>query len=85
MSNTKTPKIHVALHKPTTVTGLISMVQAIEAAMASASTTFPSPTPSMAQFTGDINALLAAEMRPRRVQRERCRPATRSLRSRTRI
>jgi hypothetical protein len=61
MSNTKTPKIHVALHKPTTITGLISMVQAIEAATASASTTFPSPTPSMAQFISDIDALVAAE------------------------
>ena len=61
MSNTKTPKIHVALKKPKTVTGVISMVQAVEAAMASASTTFPSPTPSMAQFTSDINALVNAE------------------------
>ena len=61
MSVTKTPKIHVALKKPRSVTALSSMAQAIEAAMASASTTFPSPTPSMVQFTSDINALVIAE------------------------
>jgi hypothetical protein len=61
MSSTKTPKIHVALKRPRTVSGLISLAQAIEAAMASAATTFPSPTPILAQFTSDISALVTAE------------------------
>jgi hypothetical protein len=59
--STKTPKIHVALKRPRPVTGLISLVQAIEAAMSSASVTFPSPTPTMVQFTSDINELVTAE------------------------
>ena len=57
----KTPKIHVALKRPRPVTALISLVQAIEAAMSSASATFPSPTPTMAQFTSDISTLVTAE------------------------
>jgi hypothetical protein len=61
MSSTKTPKIHVALKRPRTVAGLISLAQAIEAAMASASTTFPSPTPTLAQLTSDISTLVTAE------------------------
>jgi hypothetical protein len=59
--SSKTPKIHVALKRPRSVTALISLVQAIEAAMASASVTFPSPTPTMAVFTSDINELVTAE------------------------
>ncbi len=58
---TKSPKIHVVLKRPRPVPLLISLAQAIEAAMASASLTFPSPVPPLAQFVSDINALIAAQ------------------------
>ena len=61
MPTKSTPKVHVVLKKPRPVTALISLAQAIEAAMASHTTTFPSPTPTLAQFTLDINALITAE------------------------
>jgi hypothetical protein len=62
MGNTNnTPKVHVVLKLPRPVPGIISMAQAIEAAMSAAATTFPSPTPTMTQFTSDINALVTAE------------------------
>ncbi len=58
---TQTPKIHVVLKRPRPVPLLISLAQAIEAAVASAATTFPSPTPPLAQLVSDINALIAAQ------------------------
>jgi hypothetical protein len=51
----------VVLKKPRPVTALISLAQAIEAAIGANVTTFPSPTPTIAQFTSDINALVTAE------------------------
>jgi hypothetical protein len=61
MTTNNTPKVHVVLKKPRTVTGIISMAQAIEAAMSANATTFPSPTPTMVQFMSDISALITAE------------------------
>ena len=61
MTTNNTPKVHVVLNKPRAVTGIISMAQAIEAAMSANATTFPSPTPTMVQFLSDINALITAE------------------------
>jgi hypothetical protein len=61
MATNNTPKVHVVLKKPRAVTGIISMAQAIEAAMSANATTFPSPTPTMTQFASDISALVAAE------------------------
>ncbi len=61
MATNNTPKVHVVLKKPRAITGIISMAQAIEAAMSANATTFPSPTPTMVQFLSDINALIAAE------------------------
>ncbi len=59
--STTTPKIHVVLKRPRPVSALISLAQAIEAAMSSAKVTFPSPTPTIAQFTSDIGDLVTAE------------------------
>jgi hypothetical protein len=63
MSNekTNTPKVCVTLNLPTRIPLLIQTAQAIEAAMSAAKATFPSPTPTMAQFSADIAALNAAE------------------------
>jgi hypothetical protein len=62
MGNTNNqPKVHVVLKMPRPVPGIISMAQAIEAAMSANATTFPTPVPSMVQFTSDINALVAAQ------------------------
>jgi hypothetical protein len=59
--STTTPKIHVVLKRPRPVSALISLAQAIESAMSSAKVTFPSPTPTLAQFTSDIGDLVTAE------------------------
>lgn len=61
MSNTKTPRIHVVLKRPTAVPAIISLAQAIEASISANATTFPTPVPTMAQFSSDISALIAAE------------------------
>ena len=61
MTVTTTPKIHVVLKRPRPVAALLSLAQAIDAAMSSATTTVPSPSPTMAQFTSDISALVTAE------------------------
>ncbi len=45
MSTTTTPKIHVVLKRPRPVSALISLAQAIEAAMTSAKVTFPVQLP----------------------------------------
>ncbi len=61
MNNNNTPKVHVVLKKPHAITGIISLAQAIEAAMAANATTFPSPTPTMVQYASDIQSLVAAQ------------------------
>jgi hypothetical protein len=58
---TTTPKIDVVLHKPRAVTGIISLAQAIEAAMSANATTFPSPSPALVLYQSDITALVAAQ------------------------
>ena len=55
------PKVHVVLGLPRPVPALLSLAKAIEAAVASASKTFPSPTPTIAQLTADIASLDTAE------------------------
>jgi hypothetical protein len=62
MTTTNIPKVHVVLKKPRPVTGIISLAQAIEAAMSANVTTFPSPTPTMVQYASDISALAAAQL-----------------------
>ena len=59
--SSKTPHVQVVVKRPRPIAAVISLVQAIEAAMAKAVTTFPSPIPTLAQFTSDINALVTAE------------------------
>lgn len=54
-------RIMVVLHKPRTVLAIISLAQAIEAAISAHTTTFPSPTPGMAQFKSDLDALAVAQ------------------------
>ncbi len=61
MTTNTTPKVHVVLKRPRPVPMLISLANAIEAAMAAASATFPSPNPPLAQLTSDINVLVAAQ------------------------
>ena len=58
---TKPKKIDVVLKKPRAVNDIISLAQAIEAAMSANATTFPSPTPTMVKYSSDINALVAAQ------------------------
>jgi hypothetical protein len=60
-NTTNQPKVHVVLKMPRAVPGIISMAQAIEAAMSANAATFPSPTPTMVQFASDISALVTAE------------------------
>jgi len=61
MTTTSTPKVHVVLKRPRPVTALIALAQAIEAAMGANVKTFPSPTPTIPQFTSDIATLVSAE------------------------
>jgi hypothetical protein len=61
MATPITPKVQVVLRKPRPVTAIIALAQAIEAAMSAHTTTFPSPSVSMAQFTSDISALVVAQ------------------------
>jgi len=61
MSTSITPKVHVTLRLPRSVPRLLVMAQAIEEAVAANSSTFPSPTPTLAQLSADIQDLNAAE------------------------
>ena len=62
MSNSiKVPVVYVVLKKPRTVAAVLSLAQAIEAAMAANAVTFPSPVPTMVQFSSDIAVANAAE------------------------
>jgi hypothetical protein len=58
---TTTPRIQVILKKPRPVPGLISVAQAIDAALAAHAVTFPSPTPTLAVFKSDVDALVLAQ------------------------
>jgi hypothetical protein len=61
MATTAIPKIHVVLKRPRPVIAVIALAQAIEAAMSSHTTTFPSPLVSMVQFATDIAGLVTAQ------------------------
>jgi hypothetical protein len=57
----KQPKVHVVLKKPHAVVGVIDLAQAVDTAITSNATTFPSPNPAMPKFSSDIAALIAAQ------------------------
>ena len=51
----------VVLDMPKTIGGKLGLARAVLAAMSAASATYPSPTPSLAQFSADIDGLDDAE------------------------
>ena len=58
---TTVPKVYVVLRRPRAAAAFLPMAKAIYAAVANAKTTFPTPTPPLAQLSTDINAFDAAQ------------------------
>ena len=62
MATKHNPRVHPVLHQPTSVLAVIALAQGIRAALLAHSTTFPSPTPSIAQLESHIAALVMAQI-----------------------
>jgi hypothetical protein len=64
--NTKKPHSpRIVLRKPPTAAGTLALAKAILQSITLAKTTFPSPNPTLVQFTTDVNALDTAEVAAR--------------------
>jgi hypothetical protein len=58
---TNVPKVYVVLRRPRQVAAFLSMAKAILQAVTNAKATFPTPNPSLATLTTDINSFDSAQ------------------------
>jgi hypothetical protein len=61
MTTTKTTHNTVVIKRPKSVVSQIALAQAIASAMANSATTFPTPTPPLAQLNTDIDNVVSAQ------------------------